>query len=73
MTRSKTAARYPECSAIGMDNCERVTCCWDQWDDRTRVTAKQRADGRAFAEKFNAFLESRRPAPQRPLWSATDE
>ena len=51
--------RCPECGAIGMDNCERVTCSWDQYDDGTRVTAKQRADGAAFADAVNTWLARR--------------
>jgi hypothetical protein len=51
--------RCPDCGAIGMDNCERVTCRWDQWDDGTRVTKKQRADGKAFADAVNAYLAER--------------
>jgi hypothetical protein len=73
MSDPQTTPRCPECGAIGMDNCERVTCRWDQWNDGTRVTAKQRADGFAFAEKMNAWLEARRPAPMQPLWSAESE
>jgi hypothetical protein len=52
--------RCPECGAIGMDDCERVTCRWDQWNDGTRVTAKQRADGAAFADSLNRWLAARR-------------
>lgn len=57
---SKTTARCPDCGAIGMDDCERVRCTWDQWDDGTRVTAKQRADGAAFADRINAHLAAQR-------------
>lgn len=52
--------RCPDCGAVGMDNCERVTCRWDQWNDGTRVTAKQRADGEAFADRINAALAALR-------------
>lgn len=58
--RTTSAARCPDCGAIGMDYCERVKCSWDQWNDGTRVTAKQRADGAAFAEAMNAWLAARR-------------
>ena len=58
-TPQTTPERCPDCGAIGMDNCERVTCSWDQWDDGSRVTAKQRADGWAFAERMNAWLAKR--------------
>lgn len=53
-------AHCPDCGAVGMDNCERARCTWDQWDDGTRVTAKQRADGAAFADKMNAYLAAKR-------------
>ncbi len=51
--------RCPICGAVGMDDCERVTCRWDQWNDGTRVTAKQRSDGAEFAERVNAWLARR--------------
>ena len=53
--------RCPVCGSIGMDNCERVMCSWDRWDDGTRVTAKQREDGAAFAHRVNAWLAKRNP------------
>ena len=52
--------RCPKCGMVGMDNCERVSCEWDQWDDGTRVTAKQRAEGAAFADRVNAWLDRNR-------------
>jgi hypothetical protein len=50
----------PDCGSIGMDNCERAACQWDQWDDGTRVTAKQRSAGAAFADKINTYIVARR-------------
>lgn len=63
---SKTAdgvqqpAKCPDCGSVGMDDCERALCSWDQWDDGTRVTAKQRADGAAFSDRLNALLAAER-------------
>jgi hypothetical protein len=51
--------RCPRCGAIGMDDCENATCDWDQWNDGTRVTAKQRSDGDAFADAINRHLAAR--------------
>jgi hypothetical protein len=65
--QTQTTARCPDCGRVGFDDCERASCRWDQWNDGTRVTAKQRADGFVFAEKMNAYLEKRRPAPMQPL------
>jgi hypothetical protein len=55
----EAVAHCPDCGAVGMDNCERVTCRWDQWDDGTRVTEKQRSDGAKFADAVNAYLAKR--------------
>lgn len=55
----QAAARCPVCGSVGMDECERASCTWDQWQDGSRVTAKQRADGRAFAEEINALIAER--------------
>ena len=52
--------RCPECGAVGFDDCERVSCTWDQWDDGTKVTAKQREDGAKFADAINAQLAEQR-------------
>lgn len=73
LAQPQTTARCPDCGAIGMDDCERARCTWDQWDDGTRVTAKQRADGAAFSIKLNALLAKTRPAPMRPLRSTESE
>lgn len=54
------ADRCPDCGAVGMDNCERISCKWDQWDDGTKVTAKQRTDGAAFADGLNARIAAQR-------------
>lgn len=59
-------ARCPDCGAIGMDNCERAKCDWDQWDDGTRVTDKQRADGADFAKAMNALIAPRRHGGNQP-------
>lgn len=52
--------RCPECDRAGFDDCERLTCKWDRWNDGTRVTARQRADGAAFASKINDYLYEQR-------------
>lgn len=59
MSNPATAARCPDCGAVGMDYCERASCAWDQWGDGTRVTMQQQADGAAFGDKMNAFLAER--------------
>lgn len=51
--------KCPACGYVGMDNCERADCSWDQWDDGTKVTAKQRADGAAFAHAINEQIAKR--------------
>jgi hypothetical protein len=53
-------ARCPICGRIGMDDCERDDCTWQQWCDGTPVTAKQRADGAAWAEAMKPILPSGR-------------
>lgn len=56
---STRPARCPICGRIGMDDCERDDCTWQQWSDGAPVTAKQRADGAAWAEAMNAYLAKR--------------
>ncbi len=63
-------ARCPDCGSIGKDDCERVTCRWDQWHDGTRVTQKQRDDGRRFADAMNVLLAKRQPSQQPPIRGA---
>ncbi len=52
-------ARCPKCNRVGMDECQHADCTWDQWDDGSPVTEKQKADGAAFAARVNAWLAER--------------
>ena len=62
MTEQQTAPRCLRCGQVGMDDCEVASCTWEQWSDGTPVTAKQQADGAAFADRVNDWLARREQA-----------